>query len=64
MAGWGRSLTRVWAVPTFLSSMNLRALTVALALAGISAGCVQITGGAVEVSWEVQANGRAITDCS
>ncbi|HVZ72450.1 MAG TPA: hypothetical protein VHJ20_08755 [Polyangia bacterium] len=29
-----------------------------------TAGCVQINGGAVEVSWEVHANGRAITDCS
>jgi hypothetical protein len=27
-------------------------------------GCVQISGGAVEVSWVVHANGRAITDCS
>ncbi len=49
--------------------MNLRAATVAFAitlvtLAGASAGCVQISGGAVEVSWEVQANGRAIIDCS
>jgi hypothetical protein len=26
-------------------------------------GCVQIDGGAVEVSWVVHANGRAITDC-
>jgi hypothetical protein len=26
--------------------------------------CVQIDGGAVEVSWVVHANGRAITDCS
>jgi hypothetical protein len=48
---------------------NLRALTVAslialVTLAGAAAGCVQIDGGAVEVSWEVQANGRAITDCS
>jgi hypothetical protein len=27
------------------------------------AGCVQIDGGSVEVSWVVHANGRAITDC-
>ena len=26
--------------------------------------CVQIDGGAVEVSWVVHANGRAITDCT
>lgn len=26
--------------------------------------CVQINGGAVEVSWAVHANGRAITDCA
>jgi hypothetical protein len=32
-------------------------------LAGATS-CVQIDGGAVEVSWEVHANGRAITDCS
>jgi hypothetical protein len=44
--------------------MNLRMVTVVLSLAVVSAGCVQISGGAVEVSWEVQANGRAITDCS
>ncbi|HEY2729881.1 MAG TPA: hypothetical protein VGK52_08055 [Polyangia bacterium] len=34
-------------------------------LAGSFAGsCVQISGGSVEVSWVVHANGRAITDCS
>ena len=30
---------------------------------GALGGCVQIDGGAVEVSWVVHANGRAITDC-
>ena len=46
--------------------MILRMLTVPflVTLAVAAAGCVQISGGAVEVSWEVQANGRAITDCS
>jgi hypothetical protein len=47
--------------------MVLRALGPALvlvAVATVATGCVQINGGAVEVSWEVQANGRAITDCS
>jgi hypothetical protein len=39
----------------------------ALSLAGVVVllgTCVQIDGGAVEVSWVVHANGRAITDCS
>ena len=27
-------------------------------------GCVQVSGGSVEVSWVVHANGRAITDCT
>jgi hypothetical protein len=30
----------------------------------VAGSCVQINGGAVEVSWVVHANGRAITDCS
>jgi hypothetical protein len=34
------------------------------AIGALATGCVQINGGAVEVSWEVHANGRAITDCS
>jgi len=33
-------------------------------MGGCVGGCVQINGGAVEVSWVVHANGRAITDCS
>jgi hypothetical protein len=32
-------------------------------LVGLLSGCVEIKGGAVEVSWVVHANGRAITDC-
>ncbi|HEX4405304.1 MAG TPA: hypothetical protein VH560_10780, partial [Polyangia bacterium] len=40
-------------------------LPIVLATLGfLTAGCVQISGGAVEVSWVVHANGRAITDCS
>ena len=40
-------------------------LSIVLATLGVLAGgCVQISGGAVEVSWVVHANGRAITDCS
>jgi hypothetical protein len=35
----------------------------AVAASGLG-GCVQIDGGAVEVSWVVHADGRAITDCS
>ena len=31
---------------------------------GVGAGCVRIDGGAIEVSWVVHANGRAITDCT
>src|SRR5450432_1091600 len=39
--------------------------TIAVALAVLAArGCVRIDGGAVEVSWVVHADGRAITDCS
>jgi hypothetical protein len=34
-----------------------------VAIGGLG-GCVQIDGGAVEVSWVVHANGRAITDCT
>jgi hypothetical protein len=41
------------------------AIVVLGALIEVLAGsCVQINGGAVEVSWVVHANGRAITDCS
>jgi hypothetical protein len=32
-------------------------------LVALISGCVEIEGGAVEVSWVVHANGRAITDC-
>jgi hypothetical protein len=40
-------------------------LSIVLATLGfLASGCVQISGGAVEVSWVVHANGRAITDCS
>jgi hypothetical protein len=39
------------------------ALVAIVALAGV-VGCVPVEGGAIEVSWVVQANGRAITDCS
>ena len=35
-----------------------------VALGVLVGGCVQISGGAVEVSWVVHANGRAITDCT
>lgn len=31
---------------------------------GMVGSCVQIDGGAVEVSWVVHADGRAITDCT
>jgi hypothetical protein len=45
--------------------MPHRILVVALAVAlGATSACVQIEGGAVEVSWVVHADGRAITDCS
>lgn len=49
--------------------MRLRIPIVAIGclagLIGLSvSGCVQIDGGAVEVSWVVHANGRMITDCS
>jgi hypothetical protein len=46
--------------------MNLRLSTLAGALAVLCAvgGCVRVDGGAVEVSWVVHADGRAITDCS
>jgi hypothetical protein len=45
--------------------MILRIPIVALGcLLGALGGCVQIDGGAVEVSWVVHAEGRAITDCS
>jgi hypothetical protein len=30
----------------------------------LTGGCVQIDGGAIEVSWELFANGRAVTECS
>jgi hypothetical protein len=33
-------------------------------LESAAGSCVQIDGGAVEVSWVVHANGRAITDCT
>jgi hypothetical protein len=39
-------------------------LVLFLALGASATSCVQIEGGAVEVSWVVHANGRAITDCS
>lgn len=35
-----------------------------VALGFLLGGCVQISGGSVEVSWAVRANGRAITDCT
>jgi len=42
-----------------------RRLTIVALGAFLAAGsCVQIDGGAVEVSWVVHANGRAITDCT
>jgi hypothetical protein len=46
--------------------MHLRIVSAALccAVGCFVGGCVQIDGGAVEVSWVVHANGRAITDCS
>jgi hypothetical protein len=47
-------------------SLTRRLTIVALAVFLETAGgsCVQIDGGAVEVSWVVHANGRAITDCT
>jgi hypothetical protein len=33
-------------------------------LGALVGSCVKINGGAVEVSWVVHANGRAITDCT
>ena len=35
-----------------------------VALGLLVGSCVQISGGAVEVSWVLHSNGRAITDCS
>ena len=45
--------------PAFLFALFF----VAVASLSAASSCVQIDGGAVEVSWEVHANGRAITDC-
>jgi hypothetical protein len=43
----------------------LATTTVIACLAGLIPACVQIDGGAVEISWVVVApDGRAITDCS
>jgi hypothetical protein len=39
-------------------------VALAVLLEGAAGSCVQINGGAVEVSWVVHANGRAITDCT
>jgi len=45
-----------------VGTLNRSLALVALGL--LLGGCVQIDGGAIEVSWVVHANGRAITDCS
>jgi hypothetical protein len=45
-------------------SRRLTVVALALFLEGVAGSCVQINGGAVEVSWVVHANGRAITDCT
>jgi hypothetical protein len=44
--------------------LALPAVFLLFALALAASACVQIDGGAVEVSWVVHADGRAITDCS
>jgi hypothetical protein len=43
---------------------SLTIVALALFIEGFAGSCVQINGGAIEVSWVVHANGRAITDCS
>ena len=68
----GRSLTRPAPVLTFvLSKLANASLTCSAGyhrraglLSEAAGSCVQIDGGAVEVSWVVHANGRAITDCT
>jgi hypothetical protein len=45
-------------------SLGTISLALGLLLEGLVGSCVPIDGGAVEVSWVVHANGRAITDCS
>jgi hypothetical protein len=46
--------------------MNRRLTIVWLALLveGVAGSCVDINGGAIEVSWRLAAQGRAITDCT
>jgi hypothetical protein len=45
-------------------SRPLTLIALVLLVEGAVGSCVPINGGAVEVSWVVHANGRAITDCS
>ena len=43
---------------------SLTIIALGLFLESAAGSCVQINGGAVEVSWVIHANGRAITDCT
>ena len=45
-------------------SRPLTLIALVLLVEGAVGSCVPINGGAVEVSWVVHANGRAITDCT
>jgi hypothetical protein len=45
-------------------SRPLIVVALAVLLEGAAGSCVQINGGAVEMSWVVHANGRALTDCT
>jgi hypothetical protein len=48
----------------YRSIHKLPLIALGLLIESLVGSCVQIDGGAVEVSWVVHANGRAITDCS
>jgi hypothetical protein len=43
---------------------GLTIVVLGLFLEVVAGSCVQINGGAIEVSWALFANGRAVTDCT
>jgi hypothetical protein len=45
-------------------SRSFAIVALGLLIEGAAGSCVQIDGGAIEVSWALYANGRAVTDCS
>jgi hypothetical protein len=46
------------------SPVTIPLLALGLFVTFVTGSCVQIEGGAIEISWKLFANGRAVTECS